>query len=109
METFLPAGGQGVIAMQIRSEDAVTRELVAPVNDGKTLRCLRAEREFLRLLEGDCRTPVGVLATLSAGVMTIRGQIFRDDTPIPRTARVEGPDSNPEQLAAQLLEAIGGR
>jgi hydroxymethylbilane synthase len=107
-ETYLPAGGQGVIAMQIRAEDAATRRLVTPISDGKALQCLRAEREFLRLLGADCRTPVGVLATLTGGVMTIRGQIFRNGFPIPQMARVEGPDSNPEQLAAQLLEAIGG-
>ncbi len=58
-EFFLPAGGQGVIALQVRSDDSKAKELVELVNDLPTLLCLRAEREFLRLLQGDCGTPWG--------------------------------------------------
>ncbi len=107
-EFFLPAGGQGAIALQIRSEDAKTKEFVELVNDRPSLLCLRAEREFLRLLHGDCGTPVGVLASVRAGVMTIRGQVF-EDAVIPRTACVEGAEATPELLARRLLEAIGGK
>lgn len=107
-EFFLPAGGQGVIALQIRSEDTKTRTFVELVNDMPSLLCLRAEREFLRLLQGDCGTPVGVLATVRAGVMTIRGQVF-ENAVVPRTACVEGGEATPELLALRLLEAIGGK
>lgn len=55
-EFFLPAGGQGVIALQVRSEDVSTKNFVEVVNDMDTHLCLRAEREFLRLLHGDCGT-----------------------------------------------------
>src|SRR5262249_13678411 len=46
-EVFLPAGGQGIIALQIRAEDQSTKAIVARVNHAETLVCLRAEREFL--------------------------------------------------------------
>lgn len=108
-EFFLPAGGQGVIALQVRSRDSKTKKFIELVNDMPTLLCLRAEREFLRLLQGDCETPVGALATMKAGVMTIRGQVFDDGAVVPRTACVEGAETTPELLARRLLEAIGGK
>jgi hydroxymethylbilane synthase len=108
-EFFLPAGGQGVVALQVRNEDSKTKEFVELVNDAPTLLSLRAEREFLRLLRADCGTPVGVLATVKAGAMTIRGQVFENGTVVPRTARAEGAKTRPELLACRLLEAIGGK
>lgn len=108
-EFFLPAGGQGVIALQVRSEDMSTKKFVEVVNDMTTHLCLRAEREFLRLLHGGCGTPVGVLATVKTGIMTMRGQLFEDGVVMPRTACVEGAETAPELLARRLWEAIGGK
>ena len=72
--------------------------------------CLRAEREFLRLLHGDCGTPVGVLAAIEDGVMTMRAQFFGDGAANPRvaTTRTELGRIEPEALGAELLELING-
>ena len=108
---FLPAGGQGIIALQIRSDDEEARHAIATFNDPPALLCLRAEREFLRLLQGDCGTPVGVLATRRDGLMEMRAQIFDDGRAEPRAAalRSENAQDAPEALAAKLLKAINGR
>jgi len=105
-EIFLPAGGQGVIAIQIRSKDERARLLVEPLNDFDTRLCLRAEREFLRLLHGDCNQPVGVLATIDGTAMKIRAQVFDLEATTPREAVIEGPAKEGERLAAQLLKKI---
>jgi hydroxymethylbilane synthase len=105
---FLSAGGQGIIALQVRSDDAATRALVQPINDPETLLCLEAEREFLRLLNGDCGSPVGVLARITGSVMTISAQLFEPPRVEPRSARVEGEAASPAKLARQLWEAING-
>src|SRR5262249_35078521 len=55
-ENFLPAGGQGIIALQIRANDQSTKAILEPVNDRDTLLCLQAEREFLCGLRGDCNS-----------------------------------------------------
>src|SRR5581483_5389073 len=89
-EIFLPAGGQGVIAMQIRNDDEKRRMLLEAINDMETRICLRAEREFLRLLHGDCNQPVGVLATIARSTITIRAQVFDLNATTPRAATVEG-------------------
>ncbi|MEY2481041.1 MAG: hydroxymethylbilane synthase [Verrucomicrobiota bacterium] len=107
-EIFLPAGGQGIIAMQIRSGDNRTRELVDPLNDFAARLCLRAEREFLRLLHGDCNQPVGVLATINEGTMIIRAQVFKVSATAPAEGTIEGPLQDAEQLAARLFKQIDG-
>jgi hydroxymethylbilane synthase len=105
-EVFLPAGGQGIIALQIRSDDESSRQIIDPINDRDTLLCLRAEREFLRLLQCDCQSPVGVLAEMENGKMKLRAQIFEHGSASPREGEVEGPSENAEQLAAKLLKEI---
>jgi hydroxymethylbilane synthase len=105
-EIFVPAGGQGVVAMQIRSDNQQLREMLEPINDFDTRLTLRAEREFLRLLEADCNQPVGVLATIEGSTMKIRGQIFDPGATAPRQALIEGPSEDAEKLAAQLLARI---
>jgi hydroxymethylbilane synthase len=107
-EIFLPAGGQGIIALQIRADNESIRAIVEPVNDRETLLCLRAEREFLRLLQGDCNSPVGVLATTKNRIMKMRAQVFQDGSGAARAGRVEGRSDDYERLAAELLRQVNG-
>ncbi|PYK71494.1 MAG: hydroxymethylbilane synthase, partial [Verrucomicrobia bacterium] len=78
LENFVSAGGQGVIALQTRAADLVAQEIVSSIDDEETHLCLRAEREFLRLLQGDCDLPVGVHARFMNGVMELQAQVFGD-------------------------------
>jgi hydroxymethylbilane synthase len=105
-EIFLPAGGQGIIAVQVRANDQRTKAVAALVNDRGTLRCLWAEREFLRLLQGDCNCPVGVLATIDDDKMKLRAQLFIDQSTAPREAEVEGSCKERERLAKRLLHGL---
>ena len=105
-EIFVPSGGQGIIALQIRSNDQSTNALLEPINDPETLLCLQAEREFLSRLHGDCNFPVGVHATISNGTMKLRAQVFEGESPAPRQAEVEGAFEEGDQLAAELLRKI---
>jgi len=105
-EIFLPAGGQGIIALQVRANDQSAKELVDLVNDRETLLCLQAEREFLRGLQGDCNCPVGVLAKIDKGKMKMRAQVFLGETAAPREAEVEGACDEGGKLAGELLRRI---
>jgi len=106
LEIFLSAGGQGIIAVQVRADDQCTKAIVAVVNDRSTLLCLRAEREFLRELQGDCNCPVGVLANISNGKMKMRAQVFVQGTLEPYRADVEGAPEDCERLATELLNRL---
>jgi hydroxymethylbilane synthase len=105
-EIFLPAGGQGIIALQIRADDQTTKAFLESVNDPETLLCLHAEREFLSRLHGDCNFPVGVNATIGNRRMKLRAQVFEGESPTPRQAEVEGTSDERDQLAAELLRKI---
>jgi hydroxymethylbilane synthase len=105
-EIFVPAGGQGVIALQIRVDDQRRKALLESVSDRETLFCLRAERQFLSRLHGDCNFPVGVHATITNGKMKLRAQVFEGESPTPRQAEVEGASDEGDQLAAELLRKI---
>jgi hydroxymethylbilane synthase len=105
-EVFLPAGGQGIIVLQVRSDDQRTKAIVDPVNDRGTLLCLQAEREFLRRLQGDCNCPVGVLANIEDGKMKMRAQVFLQGAVVPHQGEVEGEPDRRERLAAELLDRL---
>ncbi len=61
-ETMLPAAGQGVIAIEVRADDAVTAGLVGALEDPDTRVQVTAERAALAALDGTCHTPIGALA-----------------------------------------------
>ena len=64
-ETFIPQVGQGAIAVECRSDDTATKQLLSTINHSPTRICLEAERGFLQALGGDCNLPAGAYATLS--------------------------------------------
>jgi len=58
---WLPAPGQGAVAVQIRADDSRMRDLLAPLNHEPTAAAVRAERALLAALEGGCQVPIGAL------------------------------------------------
>ena len=79
IDEFLPAIGQGAIGIETRAADDATRTLVARVNDADTATALAAERAFLAVLDGSCRTPIAGHARVSEGVVRFRGMIAKPD------------------------------
>lgn len=99
-EIFVPAGGQGIVALQTRVDDA---DRIAAADDHATHRCLRSEREFLRLLAGDCSTPVGAWACVKGGSLEMRAQYFREGA---APQMVTGRGEDPEQLAKEVWKKM---
>jgi hydroxymethylbilane synthase len=102
-ENFVSAGGQGIIALQTHAADWITREIVSSIDDVETHLCLRAEREFLRLLQGDCDLPVGVHARFMEGETALRVQLFGEAL-APKMASGRGND--PEKLAGEVFRKL---
>src|SRR5208337_2256265 len=73
IDAFLPAVGQGAIALAARDGDARVAEALAPIGDAATAIALAAERAFLAELDGSCRTPIAGHARLEDGALTLRG------------------------------------
>ena len=61
---FIPAGGQGAIAVTIRSKDSITNNLIKKINNNKTEIEVKTERKFLEKINADCDSPVGAYAKI---------------------------------------------
>lgn len=78
-EAFLPACAQGAIGIETRSGDEMVEAFISPLHDVETALAVTAERAFLKVLDGSCRTPIAGIARLSDGRLTIRGEVLRPD------------------------------
>jgi len=79
IEEFLPAVGQGVIAIEGRADDVKTRALLEAVDHAETATALAAERAYLAVLDGSCRTPIAGHAAIAHGRLAFRGLIAKPD------------------------------
>lgn len=95
VDEMLPAVAQAAIAIEIRADDAATRDLVANLDHRPTAVCLEAERAFLGRLDGSCRTPIAGLARIEAGELRFTGEILLPD----------GSDSKAYSNSAPLAQA----
>jgi hydroxymethylbilane synthase len=76
---LIPSAGQGVIALQCRKEDNELIEILNKVNHVKTHECITAERNVLKVLEGDCETAVGVFAEIVNDKINLEAELFSLD------------------------------
>lgn len=78
-DEMLPAVAQGAIGVEVRADDTATRELLKPLNDGPTEITIAAERAFLAVLDGSCRTPMAGLAEISGDQLHLRSCVLSMD------------------------------
>ena len=107
---FIPAPGQGVVALECRSEDGALREAVQPLHHALSADAVSAERALLARLSGSCNVPLGAHAVREAGCWRLRAFVARaDGSQLLRGERTGTvPDELGRALADDLLER-GGR
>lgn len=106
---FVPAAGQGALALEARADDARARALVAPLNDAATETALRAERAFLARLMGGCQVPAGAHARLEGGRLVLEGFLASPDGAVFLRDRERGSEAEAEALGAALAERLLSR
>jgi hydroxymethylbilane synthase len=79
IDEFLPAAGQGAIAIEIRADDDRTQALAAAIGHADTAAALAAERAFLAALGGSCRTPIAGHASIDGDTIKFRGLVAKTD------------------------------
>jgi hydroxymethylbilane synthase len=99
---FVPAPGQGTLALEIRADDHQTRDSIDSLNHAPTFAALRAERAAVRVLEASCHTPVGIHAQDG----TIRGFVGLPDGSAWVADELATEDG--EELARRMLAAGAG-
>lgn len=111
VETFLPAVGQGAIGLEQRLDDAETTALLATIHDVETGVALTAERAFLAMLDGSCKTPIAGLATVSGTEFWFRGMVLLPDGSRAEEIAVRGDVADAAALgrdAGERLKAQAG-
>ena len=75
-DEIIPSAGQGIIALQCRNDDDHIKSLLGKINDKETAIRAIAERNVLKVLEGDCETAVGVHSKLNNGQIILKAELF---------------------------------
>ena len=101
---FFPAAGQGAIGLEIRATDDRSRVLAQTIGDSSTWACVTAEREFLRLLDAGCHTPVGVFSVLADGELHLKARVFPEAGGPPQCGEARGTD--PLEVALSLFKSL---
>ena len=78
-EELIPCAGQGIIAIQCRENDQEIINILEKINDNQSRIIANAERNVLKILEGDCNTAVGVYAKISKDIINIKAELFSVD------------------------------
>lgn len=111
-ERWIPAASQGALAIECRDGDVPILERLAVLHHAGTAACVRAERAFLRAVEGDCRVPVGGYATVDRGTLRLKAMVGAvDGSQIVEhiaMGAVEDAESIGKEVAEHVLDA-GGR
>ena len=105
-DLMLPAVGQGAVAIEICDGNDDINEMVAAIDYAETRVCVRAERAFLRQLEGGCQVPIGGLATLEGDTVTLTGFVGSLDGAVSFRESEQGSKDTPEEIGMRLAESL---
>jgi hydroxymethylbilane synthase len=111
-ELSIPAIGQGALGIEIRTDDARTREAVSFLDDRDTSLAVRAERGFLKRLEGGCQVPIAAYGRVEGNTVRLAGLVGRPDGSEILRAERSGSVADPESIGVALAEELlsrGGR
>ena len=109
LDICLPPAGQGVLGIEIRSEEPSVRRLLSFFEDPVTRTRLAAERSFLKRLEGGCQVPIGAHATVAGGLIGLEGLVASLDGRELIRESLEGPVKEAERIGINLAEKILGK
>ena len=106
-EEMLPAVAQGAVGVEIRSDDAVTRDRLSALHDRETEYAVTAERAMLAALDGSCRTPIAGLGLLEdGGQLWLRAEIVMPDGSERRVTERRGPVSDAARMGTDAGEEL---
>ena len=105
-EEILPAAGQAILAVQARKE--TDSSVLKSFHDEDAACCARAERAFVRQLDGGCTSPVAAFAQVEGDGLTLTGLYVSPDETVVRRGILRGEKKNAEKLGADLARRLKG-
>lgn len=106
---WLPAPGQGAVAVESRREDPAVDELLAPIDDADARDETDAERTLLAALQGGCLVPVGARARVAAGEITLHALVARSDGSLVVRGAGRAPRHEAGELGLRVAKELLGR
>ena len=103
---ILPAIGQGALGLEIRSDDRAVIDLLSPMNHPPTEVAVRAERAFLKRLEGGCQVPIAGFARLNGDELFLEGMVAELDGSVLLRDEIRGNGEKAEEMGAGLAERL---
>jgi hydroxymethylbilane synthase len=105
-DVCVPAPGQGIIAIEIRDDDARAARAVASIDDPEAAAALRAERAVVSRLGGGCQMPIGAMAEIADGGLSLRGVVVSPDGGRIVRASASGSCAEAEGLGRQVADEL---
>ena len=106
LHTFPPCPGQGALAVEVRKKDEEMKRLLFPLNHEPTAKAITAERTFLRVLGGGCRTPIAALGKVEGNILRLTGMVAAPDGGRLLRADMEGNAGDPEKVGTLLGQKL---
>ena len=105
-ETILPAGGQGAIGIELRSDDDSTRALIAPLHHADTAERVMCERALNRHLHGGCQVPIAAYAIDDGGQLWLRALVGDPDGREMLRAELRGAASDAQAIGIRVADDL---
>jgi hydroxymethylbilane synthase len=102
----LPAPGQGIVAIETRTGDRETASVLSAINDRSAMAALEAERALLGALGGDCRVPIGGVATPDGQQLALRAVVASIDGSRVLREQQHGRATDAGQLGRRVGDAL---
>lgn len=103
---FVPAPGQGAIAIVCRSDDAALADMLQQIEDRHSRIAVLAERALIRIVEGGCRFPIGAVAITNEDKITLYASVFSADGKQSIHIKKSGRATKPEQLGSSVANML---
>lgn len=108
LPTFLPAPGQGAVAVEVCLDDADAIRLLAPLNDPETAAAVAAERAVLAALGGGCHLALGALGRVEGGMLHLEAAFFPEPDSPEKRASLTGPLAEAAEIGHKLAALLHG-
>jgi hydroxymethylbilane synthase len=106
IEACIPAPGQGIIAIEIRSSDAALRAHAGRIDEPAAAAALRAERAVVTRLGGGCQMPIGAYADVSSGALRLTAVVVSPDGVTAARAAASGSIEQAEAIGGDVAERL---
>jgi hydroxymethylbilane synthase len=105
-DEFVPAVGQGILALETRAADHAVLRVLDALDDGATRACALAERAYLRRLGASCNTPIGGHATIESATLRMAAIVLSEDGAQVLRDGVTGAPDDAEQIGEWLADSL---